>query len=299
MSPEQTLGRVADTDQRADQWALACIAWEMISGHPPFDGDDVPSLFHRINRVDPPPLETHGTPLAPGVEVVLRKALSKNVAERYPSIREFAHTLETAAFGRWAEVTPPPQDVSRLVALAEANSSHGPIVDAPGPGVDAGVRADPQVAGAVEAEQSDLLSAELLRTTGASVAQTIPMWRRPRVAAAGVSGLVLIVAAVLLLRSSSAAHVARPTAEPALAPTTHGAVVNNSLPMTAPTIGTPTAVPSVHLAAGPKQTAVSKHARVKAKAKPLSHPGMTTTRGSTAKRKSTNAQAKPRIFKEL
>jgi hypothetical protein len=69
--------------------------------------------------------------------------------------------------------------------------------------------------------------------------------------------------------------------------------------MAPPTIGTPTAVPPVHVAAGPKQTVVSKHARVKANAKPLRHPGVTRTTESIAKRKSTNAQSQPRIFKEL
>ena len=293
MSPEQTLGRVADTDQRADQWALACIAWEMLSGHPPFDGDDVPTLFHRINRVDPPPLETHGDPLAPGVELVLRKALSKNVAERYPSIREFAHSLETAAFGRWAEVTPRPQDVSALVALAEASSGHGPVADALDASVD--VRAVPQAAGAGEAEHSDLLSADLLRTTGASVVQELPMWLRPRVAAAGVSGLVLIVAAVLLLRSSSAAHVARSAAPPA--PTPHTEVITHLPPMAPTTIAAPTAAPPVPVMARPKQPSVGKHAKV-VKAKPTSHARATSPL-NTAKQKAPNAQFKPRIFKEL
>ena len=295
MSPEQTLGRVADTDQRADQWALACIAWEMLSGHPPFDGDDVPTLFHRINRVDPPPLETHGDPLAPGVELVLRKALSKNVAERYPSIREFAHSLETAAFGRWAEVTPRPQDVSALVALAEASSGHGPVADALDASVD--VRAVPQAAGAGEAEHSDLLSADLLRTTGASAAQEIPVWRRPRVAAAGVSGLVLIVAAVLLLRSSSAAHVARSATPPA--PTTQTEVITHLPPMApTPTIAMPAAAPPVPAVAKPKQTAVGKHAKV-VRAKRTSHAKATTPPPNTAKQKAPNAQPMTRIFKEL
>jgi serine/threonine-protein kinase len=298
MSPEQTLGRVADTDHPADQWALACIAWEMISGYPPFDGDDVTTLFHRINRVDPPPLETHGDKLAPGVELVLRKALSKNGAERYPSIREFAHALETAAFGRWAEVTPPPQDVSRLVALAEASISRGPVVDAPSPGGDVGGRADPQAVGVEVAEPSDLLSTDLLRTTGASVAHAIPVWRRPKVALAGVASLGLIVAAVLLLRSSSAAYVARSAATPVLAPAIQAKVVN--LQPMATTTAPPTAIFPSHASAGPKQTVVSKHTRVRANATTSSHQGGTTTTKISARRKATNAQPpRPRIFKEL
>jgi serine/threonine-protein kinase len=99
MSPEQTRGDADNTDHRADQWALACIAWEMLSGHPPFESDDVNTLFLQINRADPPPLARHVPDLVLGVESVLRKALSKRVVERYPSIRDFAHALEDAAFG--------------------------------------------------------------------------------------------------------------------------------------------------------------------------------------------------------
>jgi serine/threonine protein kinase len=41
MSPEQALGRVDEIDLRTDEWALATITWEMVSGRCPFTGDDV------------------------------------------------------------------------------------------------------------------------------------------------------------------------------------------------------------------------------------------------------------------
>ena len=124
MSPEQAMGKGEDTDHRADQWALACIAWEMLSGYPPFVGDDLTTLLHQITRVDPPPLDKLVPNLLPGVDVVLRKALSKRFDERYPSIREFAQALETAAYGRWAELSTPRQFIPSP-DLVEASSGHG------------------------------------------------------------------------------------------------------------------------------------------------------------------------------
>jgi serine/threonine protein kinase len=41
MSPEQAKGKVEDIDDRTDQWALACIAWECLAGEGPFVGENV------------------------------------------------------------------------------------------------------------------------------------------------------------------------------------------------------------------------------------------------------------------
>ena len=49
MSPEQAFGPSHAVDHRADQWALACIIWEMLSGHPPFSADD-PDALGRTRR---------------------------------------------------------------------------------------------------------------------------------------------------------------------------------------------------------------------------------------------------------
>ncbi len=108
MSPEQASGMVEEIDHRADQWALGCIAWEMLLGRGPFVADDAGALFYQIIHQDPHPL----TPRVPGlpadVEPVLRRALNKQPAGRFPSMRDFARAFEAAAFGRSADATPAP-----------------------------------------------------------------------------------------------------------------------------------------------------------------------------------------------
>ena len=47
MSPEQASGQVEEVDHRTDQWSLACIGYEMLSGRGPFLGETVHSLIYR------------------------------------------------------------------------------------------------------------------------------------------------------------------------------------------------------------------------------------------------------------
>jgi serine/threonine protein kinase len=99
MAPEQAMGRVDDIDHRTDQWALACIAWEMLTGTEPFVAKDTPTLLYTITHGELPPLHLSGLP--PDIDAVLRRALSKRQADRFPTVSAFAR-----AFG--AATTPSP-----------------------------------------------------------------------------------------------------------------------------------------------------------------------------------------------
>jgi len=94
MSPEQVQGHAVDG--RADQFSLAVIAYEVLTGEKPFVADHLPSLLYRIVREDPLPPQRLNPTLSPQVEVVLRKALSKSAAERYPTAVEFVDALADA-----------------------------------------------------------------------------------------------------------------------------------------------------------------------------------------------------------
>jgi serine/threonine protein kinase len=97
MSPEQATARSSEVDHRTDQWALACITWQMLCGECPFQGDDLYALAYQVAYASPPPLTPLVPGLAPGVEPVLLRALSKNKNERYPSTADFARALREAA----------------------------------------------------------------------------------------------------------------------------------------------------------------------------------------------------------
>jgi serine/threonine-protein kinase len=110
MSPEQARGRTDILDHRADQWALACITWQMLSGAPPFGGQDVNAVLYQVCHESPPSLVERVPGLPPEVETVLSRALSKSHLDRFSSIGEFAHALRCAALGRApSDITPVPE----------------------------------------------------------------------------------------------------------------------------------------------------------------------------------------------
>ena len=94
MSPEQVQGHAVDG--RADQFSLAVVAYEVLTGEKPFVADQLPALLFRIVREDPVPPQRLNPTLAPQVESVLRKALAKGASDRYASCCEFVDALEAA-----------------------------------------------------------------------------------------------------------------------------------------------------------------------------------------------------------
>ena len=98
MAPEQVEGRVADADAATDQFALAVIAYEMLTGRNPFWADTSSAVFSLVLRCDPAPMD-----VGPDVELVVRRGLSKSNRQRFPSITDFSDALRAAAAGRLRE----------------------------------------------------------------------------------------------------------------------------------------------------------------------------------------------------
>ena len=98
MAPEQIEGRVADADAATDQFALAVIAYEMLTGHTPFQADTAGEVFALVLHTDPPPMG-----LGRDVELVVRRGLAKSNRQRFPAVTDFADALRAAAAGRLRE----------------------------------------------------------------------------------------------------------------------------------------------------------------------------------------------------
>jgi eukaryotic-like serine/threonine-protein kinase len=100
MSPEMASGRVDWIDHRSDQWALACLAWHMLSGQLPFWKPDVNAILNQVIAGDPTPLGPERAGRIPReVEKVIRRALSKRREDRFPTITAFGRAFEAAATG--------------------------------------------------------------------------------------------------------------------------------------------------------------------------------------------------------
>lgn len=95
-APEQLMG--APLNGCADQYALACTAFHLISGAPPFVSSNPAVVIGNHLSTPPPKLATPRPDLA-ALDAVLHKAMAKQPAQRFPSCRAFAATLAEAGAG--------------------------------------------------------------------------------------------------------------------------------------------------------------------------------------------------------
>ena len=94
MAPEQVQGK--PVDGFADQYSLAVIAYETLTGEKPFVAEHLTTLIYQIVCEAPPPAQRLNPTLGPKVEVVLQKALSKQPGARYPNCSALVDALEAA-----------------------------------------------------------------------------------------------------------------------------------------------------------------------------------------------------------
>lgn len=92
MSPEQWVASTA-VGPATDQWALAAIVFEMLTGKPPFDGKQLANICSAIMNAPTPSLTQRRPDAPPGLDAVLHKALEKNPNDRYANVGAFAVAL--------------------------------------------------------------------------------------------------------------------------------------------------------------------------------------------------------------
>jgi serine/threonine protein kinase len=194
MSPEQATGRTAEIDDSTDQWALACIVWEALSGRRAFEGDHIAAIVFRAAHEAPTPFPPNVAKLPPQVEQVLERALCKQKQGRFRNVTEFSLALESAADGRdWvpnaSDLPAGASDDGALLATAgswvpgdarapSTTLSHtaGDLSDDPAP---RGKKRKAVVAGAVMAVVALVLVGGLLSFRAWKIAERVPTDRGP------------------------------------------------------------------------------------------------------------------------
>jgi eukaryotic-like serine/threonine-protein kinase len=97
MAPEQASGRNDLVDARSDQYSLAVVAYEMLTGSQPFDDEDLKVVLSRVANLDPTPPSSLVPWVSCVLDSVLARALAKDPAKRFGDIREFARQFASAA----------------------------------------------------------------------------------------------------------------------------------------------------------------------------------------------------------
>jgi Tol biopolymer transport system component len=93
MSPEQARGK--PVDKRTDVWSFGCVLYEMVTGHRPFDGDDVVSTIGAVIHKEP---EWSHIPASvpPSLRVTIERCLQKDPKQRIRDIGDARLAMEGA-----------------------------------------------------------------------------------------------------------------------------------------------------------------------------------------------------------
>src|SRR5215469_4195542 len=133
ISPEQIEGK--PVDGRADQYALACAAFELLTGAPPFRRDELMAVMYAQLSEPAPAVSSRRPGLPPAVDAVFAQALAKAPGDRWARCQEFAEALR-ASLGitpydsgeQTPQASPGPAGAppTLIVAQGEAGSDPGP-----------------------------------------------------------------------------------------------------------------------------------------------------------------------------
>jgi serine/threonine protein kinase len=125
-APEQIRGK--PVDGRADQYALACVAFQLLTGQPPFERDQGMAILLAHLSEAPPSLVARRPDLPAAADEVLARAMAKAPDERFGSCGDFADALRSA-------LALAPYDSRGTAPVPAAAPDHPPtVIAAPRPG---------------------------------------------------------------------------------------------------------------------------------------------------------------------
>ncbi|MCC6193079.1 MAG: serine/threonine protein kinase [Burkholderiales bacterium] len=221
-SPEQVMGR--PVDGRSDIFSLGAVLYEMLTGKPPFQGNDLNSILRQVLSDPTPPPSSHNPKLPRAFDHVVGKALAKDPDDRYQDAQEMASDLRRFDSIEFQTSAPAP-----LPALEHPTSPQPASATA--------------LASAADEEQVPLAAAPSMFPESSP-----PWWRNWRMIGATATAVVLAaVVAALALREPEVAAVPVTAQPPA-------PEVTGSAAAPAPAPAQPAAAPAPAPVAAPDKT---------------------------------------------
>src|SRR5438132_9741427 len=111
MSPEQVAGE-RELDGRCDQYAMACVLYEMLAGQPPFTGPTLESVLIRHLTAEAPRITELQPDVPKPVAAALTRALAKTPADRFSEMAAFVDAIGALEAPAGA---PPPAQLTSFI----------------------------------------------------------------------------------------------------------------------------------------------------------------------------------------
>ena len=124
MSPEQAAGRTTEIDGRTDQFALATIAYELLTGKAAFSGTTLAEVVYKVVHEPPSTLSQTLEEVPSRITDALTRALSKRPGDRFSDLSAFIEALSGRPLGNTTPpVSPSPAANSDESAFAQTQMS--------------------------------------------------------------------------------------------------------------------------------------------------------------------------------
>jgi serine/threonine protein kinase len=94
MSPEQAAGDLDGLGPRSDVYSLGATLYCLLTGKPPFEGDEPGAVLRRVQRGELPPPRSLDPTIDPALEAICLKAMARQPKDRYDSCRSLAEDIE-------------------------------------------------------------------------------------------------------------------------------------------------------------------------------------------------------------
>ena len=204
-APEQISGRAVD--RRTDQYALACVAFKLLTGRVPFQRDEPMAVLYAHVSTPPPSLTELRPDLPRPADEVLATALAKEPEARFGGCGEFADALREAL-----GVTPYGAPVAGQQRTPTVVADGQRTRDSPPPRVASAGSAAPTISRASA-------------VPGAAPTPPFPARRRRarRIAVAGAGGTLVVAALIAAILVSPGAHGTPPASPKSTATAKPGA----------------------------------------------------------------------------
>jgi serine/threonine protein kinase len=130
MAPEQIEQDSDEVAATSDIYSLGVILYEVLAGRPPFVGR-VDQVLRQILVASAPPITQAAPDVSPALEAVCAKAMSKEPADRFASMEEFARALSPASVTETIALRPQAESFSPQPQARQSAQTPGPAKQSP------------------------------------------------------------------------------------------------------------------------------------------------------------------------